>query len=147
LTHQALVAISPKYAVAQVIGYIKGKSVTHIARTYMEVKRSFVGQHFWARGYFVSTVGADEEVFRQYIRHQEEQDKRLEQMSLLQPPPATFRGPTAFRRKPATNRRLRRLTTESPRLCRGDSWSRRQVVRSRPRFFAEASVRAVTLGR
>ena len=59
-----LVSIPPKYAVAQVIGYIKGKSAIHIARTYMEVKRNFVGQHFWARGYFVSTVGADEEVIR-----------------------------------------------------------------------------------
>ena len=78
-----LVSIPPKYAVAQVIGYIKGKSAIHIARTYMEVKRNFVGQHFWARGYFVSTVGADEEVIRQYIRHQEEEDKRLEQLRLL----------------------------------------------------------------
>jgi putative transposase len=78
-----LISIPPKYAVAQVIGYMKGKSAIHIARTYMEVKRNFVGQHFWARGYFVSTVGADEEVIRQYIRHQEEEDQRLEQMRLL----------------------------------------------------------------
>ena len=78
-----LISIPPKYAVAQVIGYIKGKSAIHIARTFMEVKRNFVGQHFWARGYFVSTVGADEEVIRQYIRYQEEEDQRLEQMRLL----------------------------------------------------------------
>ena len=78
-----LISIPPKYAVSQVIGYMKGKSAIHIARTYMEVKRNFVGQHFWARGYFVSTVGADEEVIRQYIRHQEEEDQRLEQMRLL----------------------------------------------------------------
>ena len=78
-----LISIPPKYAVAQVIGFMKGKSAIHIARTYMEVKRNFVGQHFWARGYFVSTVGADEEVIRQYIRHQEEEDRRLEQMRLL----------------------------------------------------------------
>jgi putative transposase len=78
-----LISIPPKYAVAQVIGFLKGKSAIHIARTYMEVKRNFVGQHFWARGYFVSTVGADEEVIREYIRHQEDEDRRLEQMRLL----------------------------------------------------------------
>ena len=53
-----LISIPPKYAVSQVVGYIKGKSAIHIARVYGERKRNFVGQHFWARGYFVSTVGA-----------------------------------------------------------------------------------------
>ncbi len=57
-----MIAIPPKYAVSQVVGYIKGKSAIHLARVYAERKRSFVGQHFWARGYFVSTVGRDEEV-------------------------------------------------------------------------------------
>ena len=61
-----LLAIPPKYAVAQVIGYIKGKSAIHLARVYGERKRNFVGQHFWARGYFVSTVGRDEAVIREY---------------------------------------------------------------------------------
>jgi len=78
-----LISIPPKYAVAQVIGYIKGKSAIHLARVYGERKRNFVGQHFWARGYFVSTVGRDEEVVRQYIRKQEKEDERLEQMSLF----------------------------------------------------------------
>ena len=78
-----LISIPPKYAVSQVIGYIKGKSAIHIARVYGERKRNFVGQHFWARGYFVSTVGRDEEVIREYIRHQEREDKRLDQMELL----------------------------------------------------------------
>jgi putative transposase len=55
-----LISIPPKYAVAQIVGYIKGKSAIHIARTYMGVRRNFVGQNFWARGYFVSTVGRDE---------------------------------------------------------------------------------------
>jgi putative transposase len=64
-----LISIPPKYAVAQVVGYIKGKSAIHLARVYAERKRNFVGQHFWARGYFVSTVGRDEEVIREYIRH------------------------------------------------------------------------------
>ena len=78
-----LLSIPPKYSVAQVMGYIKGKSAIHIARTFMERKRNFVGQHFWARGYFVSTVGRDETSIRNYIRHQEVEDKRLDQMNLL----------------------------------------------------------------
>jgi putative transposase len=65
------------------MGYIKGKSAIHIARTYMGKKRNFVGQHFWARGYFVSTVGRDEATIREYIRHQEVEDKRLDQINLL----------------------------------------------------------------
>ena len=77
-----LISIPPKYAVSQVVGYIKGKSAIHLARIYGERKRNFVGQHFWARGYFVSTVGRDEEVVRRYIRHQEQEDQRLEQLNL-----------------------------------------------------------------
>ena len=64
-----LISIPPKYSVSQVVGFIKGKSAIAIARTYMGRKRNFTGQHFWARGYFVSTVGADEEVIRNYIRN------------------------------------------------------------------------------
>ena len=78
-----LIAIAPKYAVSQVVGYIKGKSAMHIARAYDERRRNFVGQHFWARGYFVSTVGRDEEVIRRYIQGQEKEDSRLEQLNLL----------------------------------------------------------------
>jgi putative transposase len=78
-----LIAIPPKYAVAQVIGYLKGKSAIHIARTYAERRRNFVGQHCWARGYFVSTVGRDEAQIRDYIRRQEQEDKRIEQLRLL----------------------------------------------------------------
>lgn len=77
-----LVSIPPKYSVSQVVGYMKGKSAIHLARVYGERARNFVGQSFWARGYFVSTVGRDEAVIRQYIRTQEEEDKRLEQMKL-----------------------------------------------------------------
>ena len=77
-----LISIPPKHAVSQVVGYIKGKSAIHLARVYGERKRNFVGQHFWARGYFVSTVGRDEQMIREYIRHQEEEDKRLDQMNL-----------------------------------------------------------------
>ena len=77
-----MIAIPPKHAVSQVVGYIKGKSAIHLARVYGERKRNFVGQHFWARGYFVSTVGRDEAVIRDYIRNQEKEDARLEQMGL-----------------------------------------------------------------
>ena len=77
-----MISIPPKYAVSQVIGFIKGKSAIHLARGYGETRRNFVGQSFWARGYFVSTVGRDEEVIRNYIRNQEEEDNRLEQMNL-----------------------------------------------------------------
>ena len=78
-----MIAIPPKYSVAQVVGYIKGKSAIHIARLYMERRRNFVGQHFWARGYFVSTVGRDEKIIREYIRHQENEDRRVDQMKLV----------------------------------------------------------------
>ena len=77
-----LIAIPPKYAVAQVVGFIKGKSAIHLARVYGERKRNFVGQHFWARGYFVSTVGRDEGLIRDYIRRQEQEDARLDQLGL-----------------------------------------------------------------
>jgi len=78
-----LIAILPQYAVSQVIGYIKGTSAMHLARGYGENQRDFVGQHFWARGYFVSTVGRDEAVIRAYIRHQEHEDQRYDQLNLL----------------------------------------------------------------
>jgi putative transposase len=77
-----MIAIPPKYAVSQVIGYIKGKSAIHLARVYGERKRNFVGQHFWARGFWVSTVGRDESVIREYIRKQEQEEKRLDQLNL-----------------------------------------------------------------
>ena len=79
-----LISIPPKYAVSQVIGFIKGKSAIHLARVYGERKRNFTGQHFWARGYFVSTVGRDENLVREYIKKQEEEDRRLDQMKLWQ---------------------------------------------------------------
>ena len=77
-----MISIPPKYAVSQVIGYIKGKSAIHLARVYGERKRNFTGQHFWARGYFVSTVGRDETVIREYIRKQEVEDSRLDQLNM-----------------------------------------------------------------
>ena len=77
-----LISIPPKYAVSQVVGYIKGKSAIYIARNYVGKRRNLTGQHFWARGYYVSTVGIDEEAIRKYIRHQEDEDRRVDQLSL-----------------------------------------------------------------
>jgi len=79
-----LISIPPKYAVAQVVGFIKGKSAIHIARTYMGRRKNFTGQSFWARGYYVSTVGKDEEATREYIKHQEEEDRRIDQLSMFE---------------------------------------------------------------
>ena len=78
-----LLSIPPKCAVSQVVGYMKGKSAIHLARVYGEQPRNFVGQHFWARGYFVNTVGRDEAAIRAYIQDQEKEDIRLEQMNLF----------------------------------------------------------------
>ena len=77
-----LISIPPKYAVAQVVGFLKGKSAIHIARVFRGRRRNFVGQQFWARGYYVSTVGKDEQAVRQYIREQEVTDRQLDQLNL-----------------------------------------------------------------
>jgi putative transposase len=77
-----LISIPPKMSVSAAMGFIKGKSAIHIARVYAGRRRSFVGQHFWARGYWVSTVGRDEEAVRRYIREQEKEDLRLDQLEL-----------------------------------------------------------------
>ena len=77
------ISIPPKYAVAQVVGFIKGKSAIHIARTYGGRKKNFAGEHFWARGYYVSTAGKDEQAVRDYIKKQEKEEERLEQLSIF----------------------------------------------------------------
>ena len=78
-----LLSVPPKYSVSNVMGFIKGKSAIHIARVYAGRRRNFVGQHFWARGYWVSTVGKNEAAVRQYIQNQEKEDKRLEQLEMM----------------------------------------------------------------
>src|SRR5260221_6174700 len=78
-----LISIAPKYAVSQVVGYIKGKSAIHIARNFMGRQRNFTGEHFWARGYYVSTVGLDEAMLRAYIQNQEAEDRRIDQVGLF----------------------------------------------------------------
>ena len=75
-------SIPPKYAVSGVVGYLKGKSAIQIARQFGGRERNFSGESFWARGYFVSTVGLDEHVVRAYIRNQEAEDERYEQMKI-----------------------------------------------------------------
>ena len=72
----------PKFSVSSVVGFIKGKSAISIARNFLGRRRNFTGESFWARGYFVSTVGLDEVVVREYIRNQEKEDRRLEQLNL-----------------------------------------------------------------
>ncbi len=78
-----LLSVPPKYSVSNVMGFIKGKSAIHIARVYAGRRRNFVGQHFWARGYWVSTIGKNEAAVRQYIQNQEKEDKRLEQLEMV----------------------------------------------------------------
>lgn len=78
-----LIEIPPKHSVSQVVGFIKGKSAIYIARTYGGRKRNFTGQHFWARGYYVSTVGRDEETIREYIKNQEKVDRKYDQLHMF----------------------------------------------------------------
>ena len=79
-----VLSIPPKYAVAQVVGFIKGKSAIHIARTYGGQRKNFSGQNFWARGYYVSTIGKDEKNVREYIRRQGEEDRELDQLKMFE---------------------------------------------------------------
>ena len=78
-----LISVPPKYAVCQVVGYLKGKSAIWVARTYGGRKRNYTGQSFWARGYYVSTVGRDEATIRTYIQKQEREDRRTDQLGLF----------------------------------------------------------------
>ncbi|WP_419905643.1 IS200/IS605 family transposase [Kiloniella sp.] len=79
------ISIPPKHAVSKVVGYLKGKSAIAIARKFKNKARNFKGENFWARGYFVSTVGLDEQMVREYIRTQEERDKYFDQMDIFNP--------------------------------------------------------------
>ena len=79
----SMISITPKYAVSQVVGYLKGEIAIHIARTYLGHKKSYEEQHFWARGYFASTVNRDEQAIRDNISHQEAEDRRIGQLQLM----------------------------------------------------------------
>lgn len=74
-----MISIPPKHSVSQVVGYIKGKNASHIARSYSDRQRNFVGPHFWGKGYFVPTVGRDKIAIREYTRHKEREDRRVNQ--------------------------------------------------------------------
>jgi putative transposase len=78
-----LLSIPPKYAVSQVVVYMEGKSAIHVARKFGECKRNFVGQHFWARGFFVSTVSRDEALIRCSIREREREEERFDQIKRM----------------------------------------------------------------
>ncbi len=78
-----LLSVPPKYSVSQVVGFIKGKSAIYLARNFGDRKKNFTGYNFWARGYYVSTVGRDEETIRTYRKKQEAADERMDaQMTL-----------------------------------------------------------------
>ena len=79
----ALISIPQEYSVSQVVGCIKGKSAIHIARNYTVKSCNYTGQSFWARGYFVSKVGRDEKATRDYIKHQQQEDHRIDQLMLF----------------------------------------------------------------
>lgn len=78
-----LLSVPPKYSVSEVVGFIKGKSAIYVARNFMSHRKNYGGQNFWARGYYVSTVGRDEKTIREYIQDQEKEDKKLEQGDLF----------------------------------------------------------------
>ena len=77
-----LLMILPKFSVSNTVGFLKGKSAIRIFRDDIQVKRNFIGRHVWARGYCVSTVDVDEQMVKTYIRNQEYEEKRQEQIGL-----------------------------------------------------------------
>ena len=76
------ISIPPKHSVSHVVGYIKGKSAISIARRFAGKTKNFTGENFWARGYFVTTIGLDEEMVRAYVRNQDEEDAHYDQLKL-----------------------------------------------------------------
>ena len=77
-----LISIPPKRSVSEIMGIIKGKSAIHLFKTRKRLKeKPYWGNHFWARGYFVTTVGVDEDLIRRYIQHQEKEEKKRENES------------------------------------------------------------------
>ena len=77
-----LVSIPPKYSVAQIMGYLKGKSSLMIFEKYANLKYKYGNRHFWCRGYYVSTVGANKKAIQEYIRNQLHEDYTDDQMSI-----------------------------------------------------------------
>ncbi len=82
--HVPVVAvIPPKYAVSEVMGYLKGKTAIRLFQRYKQLGKQYWGRHLWSRGYCVSTVGLDEEKIRKYVLWQEQKDKEAEQQGLF----------------------------------------------------------------
>jgi hypothetical protein len=79
-----LICVPPKYSVSQVVGFIKAKSAINIAGTFLGQKKNFTGHNFWARGYFVSTLGKDEKTIREYIKKLQAEDRRLDQLHMFE---------------------------------------------------------------
>ena len=77
-----LVSIPPKYSVAQIMGYLKGKSSLMIFEKYANLKYKYGNRHFWCRGYYVSTVGANKKAIQEYIRNQLQEDYSDDQISI-----------------------------------------------------------------
>ena len=75
-----IVSIPPKVSISDMMGILKGKLAIKLFKSYPKMKKKpYWGNHFWARGYFVSTVGIDEEVIKRYVKHQEKEEKRIEE--------------------------------------------------------------------
>jgi len=79
-----VLSVPPKYSIAMIVGYLKGKSAIHIHRKMHVVKQGFTGKHFWSRGYCVSTVGLDEATIREYVKNQDELDRKQEEFDFNQ---------------------------------------------------------------
>ena len=79
-----LVSIPPKYSVAQIMGYLKGKSSLMIYEKYANLKYKYGNRHFWCRGYYVDTVGRNKKAIEQYIRNQLKEDNEAEQLSIME---------------------------------------------------------------
>ena len=77
-----LLSIPPKYSVAQIMGYLKGKSSLMIFEKYANMKYKYGNRHFWCRGYYVDTVGKNKTAIEEYIRNQLQEDKECEQLSM-----------------------------------------------------------------
>jgi putative transposase len=137
-----LVSIPPEHAVSQVVGFLRGKSAIHIARTYLGRRQNYTGQHFWARGYFVSTVGRDAAAVREYIQKQELEDKRSDQLSMWksEPPVGGSLLGSLHRGHPVSHvpgRRHRDTGQRAPHSPRqsGDEADRGQVSRAARRLI------------
>ena len=90
----AVLSIPPKISVSEFVGFLKGKLAIKVMKSYPQLRRKpYWGNRCWARGYFVSTVGLNEDLIRRYVRHQEDQEKREEQdrrnFDLFKRPPAS----------------------------------------------------------